>query len=191
MDAGGEVDPGKKNRRFALWVPMPGTIVPWHPIQTNVSGNDSPFDPSKNLYLPVGYTFVYDKTPFADVQIICPRDVTKNWNPKVAPYPGQSSADLTLCMLSSLDMDDCHESALLAFGVIRDMLQGVNPGKRLDLTLKYVQDGADCLAQKAAARTKATNKMNEIRGRVGRTGTDCKAAVIEITGVSDKVKLGT
>jgi hypothetical protein len=190
MDAGGVIDPGKAQRFFSISVPSPDWIVPWHPIEITVTGNDSPY--SNKVSLSVGYTFAYQNQTLSQVALNCPANPTFNWNPKLIPYPGQASADILLEMSSSLDVDCKHKGAMSAFSDECALYAGVNPGARLDLGLDYGPPMASCQSLAKSLKNRkphgALPPMSE--DDRGHTGTDCKAGLLEIVNVSDNVKLG-
>lgn len=144
MDAGGVIDPGKAQRFFSLLVPSPDCIVPWHPIEITVTGNDSPY--ATKVMLPVGYTFVYQNQTLPQVAVNCPGDPSYSWPAELVPYPGQNSADIVIEMSSSLDIDCKHKGAMGAFSDECALYAGVNPGARLDLGLDYGPPNANCLS---------------------------------------------
>lgn len=190
MDSSGTIDPGRSQRFFALSVPSPDWIVPWHSIQITVTGSDAPSN--KPVLLPVGYTFVYLNQTLAQVAVKCPKDSSYDWPAKLTALPGGNSADILIEMSSSIDVDCKHKGAREAFADECALYKGVNPGVALDLDLDYGPPPAGC-----------TSLQNELKHRkhhgrlpavymhgLGHTGTDCKSALLEIVNVSDQVKLG-
>jgi hypothetical protein len=190
MDMGGVIDSGKAQRFFSLSVPSPDWIVPWHPIEITVTGTDSPYN--TKVWLPVGYTFVYQNQTFAQVALNCPANTTYNWAPKLTPYPGQDAADLLVEMASSLDVDCKHKGATDAFADECAIYTGVNPGARLDLGLDYGPPMAGCQSLAEALKKRKPHRAMPPKPEdaKGHTGTDCKAGLLEIINVSDNVKLG-
>jgi hypothetical protein len=188
LDQMGTLDPGHI-RYFALWVPTPGMMAPWHPVDVNVSGQGSPFGPaSTQRYFPVGYTLIYDNVTFATVQINNLADSSKTWSPNLTPLPYQSVVDIYLPMEPSLKVDECHVSALAAFGNELDLLAGVNQFPKLDLKIHYNSDPASCSTEMSRHKSKEEHSNRE-KSRT-HPGHDCKAPIVEIDNVSDKVKLG-
>jgi hypothetical protein len=190
MDTRGVIDPRRTLRFFSLSVPSPDWIVPWHPVAIKVTGKDSPYPTQVDL--PVGYTFVYPNQTFAQVAVTCPSNIKDSWLPKLAPYPGQNSVDILVEMSSALDIDCNHATAMTAFSAECALYADINPGARLDLGLDYGPPPATCQsAAKALSKRKVSEKIPDIRFHpLTHTGTDCKAALLEIINVSDKVTLG-
>src|SRR5437899_5547655 len=190
MDSSGTIDPGRTQRFFALSVPFPDWIVPWHPIQITVTGNDAPSN--KQVLLPVGYTFVYLNQTLAQVAVKCPKDSTYDWPAKLMPFPGENSGDILIEMSSSLDVDCKHKGAREAFADQCGLYKGVNPGVGLDLDLDYGPRPAGCNSfQNEMKHRKHHGPLHVIStDDRGHTGTDCKSALLEIVNVSDQVKLG-
>jgi hypothetical protein len=187
LDTMGTID-SAHNRYFALWVPMPKTIVPWHPVHVTVSGADSPLKPAPmDAHVPVGYTLVYDNVTFASVQVNNLGDSKQNWNPNLVPLPDQNYVDVALPMEPSLKQDCCHASALAAFGKKLDLLMGINQKPRLDIAIRYTDDPASCAEYLAETIHHAGE---DCRGPRTHPGHDCKAALLEIDGVSDNVTIG-
>lgn len=190
MDAGGIIDSRRTLRLFSLSVPSPDWIVPWHTVAIKVTGKDSPY--STQVDLPVGYTFVYLEQTLAQVAVTCPSNIKDSWLPKLAPYPGENSADILVEMSSTLDIDCNHATAMSAFSAECALYADVNPGVRVDLGLNYGPPPATCLfTAKALSKRKPGEKIPAIGLHPEtHTGTDCKAALLEIVNVSDKVTLG-
>jgi hypothetical protein len=190
MDSGGTIDSGRSQRFFALLVPSPDWIVPWHPIEITVTGNDAPSN--QKVCLSVGYTFVYLNQTLAQVAIKCPKDSTYNWPAKLMPFPGENSGDILIEMSSSLDVDCKHKGARESFADQCSLYRGVNPGVALDLDLDYGPLPAGCKAfQDEMKKRKHHGALHGIApDDRGHTGTDCKSALLEIVNVSDNVTLG-
>jgi hypothetical protein len=184
MDQGGTIDKGK-NRYFSLRVPLPHTITPWHPVAMIVTGHDSPF--SGTSLLPVGYTFTYKNADFSGVKVNCLTDSSKGWNPRLRPLSSQRDAEIIVSMSSLLDCDPGHQVAITSFAAGRDLYKNVNPGKSLDLTLSYPGMPIDCNREGVSPRPESPALDYWM---VAHTGADCKAAILEIDGVSDSAVLG-
>jgi hypothetical protein len=192
MDTGGIIDPGRAKRFFSVVVPSPDWILPWHPVEITITGGHSPSAGAK-LFYPVGLTFVYEQQATADVSLVCPTDSNYPWKAQLNPSPAGNSSDILLEMDSSLDVDCQHANAIHSFAAECDLYKGVNPGASLDLGLNYGDPMPNCatLREAIAGWQRSGNGMIPAiaHNSLGHTGTDCKAAILEINGVADSVTL--